>query len=44
MSNNNHTKDLVKEWSDNPRWQGVVRPYYPDEVLKLQGSLKIVTL
>lgn len=32
---------LAKEWNENPRWRGIKRPYTPEAVLKLQGSLKI---
>lgn len=33
--------ELVKDWQDNPRWKGVVRPYNAEEVVKLRPSLKI---
>ncbi|MCA0404433.1 MAG: isocitrate lyase [Proteobacteria bacterium] len=33
--------ELVKDWQDNPRWKGVVRPYNAEEVIKLRPSLKI---
>jgi len=32
---------LNKDWSSNPRWEGVKRPYDAEEVLKLRGSVKI---
>jgi isocitrate lyase len=32
---------LGKEWQENPRWQGVLRPYTPGDVLRLRGSLQI---
>lgn len=32
---------LEKQWKEDQRWRGVVRPYKAEEVLKLQGSLKI---
>ncbi|MDE2294892.1 MAG: isocitrate lyase [Gammaproteobacteria bacterium] len=32
---------LVAEWRDDPRWRGVRRPYSADEVVKLQGSVRI---
>jgi isocitrate lyase len=34
-------EQLRKEWEENPRWKGIVRPYTPEQVLKLRGSLKI---
>lgn len=32
---------LEKSWKEDSRWTGIIRPYGPKEVLKLQGSLKI---
>ncbi|TCP70032.1 isocitrate lyase [Baia soyae] len=32
---------LKQEWELNPRWNGIVRPYQAEEVLKLRGSLVI---
>jgi len=34
-------QSLNEEWSNNPRWQGVDRPYGAEDVNKLQGSLKV---
>ena len=33
-----HIRDL---WKNDPRWEGVSRPYTPEEVLKLRGTLKV---
>lgn len=33
--------ELIKEWSTNPRWKGIERPYTAEEVVKLQGSYRI---
>ena len=41
MSNNNQIKFMCEDWENNPRWKNVLRTYKPDEVFKLQGSLKI---
>ncbi len=41
MSNNTQMQSLNEEWSNNPRWQGVDRPYGAEDVNKLQGSLKV---
>ena len=41
MSKNNQIDLLSEEWSQNPRWLHVLRPYGADEVYNLQGSLKI---
>ncbi|MEJ2638598.1 MAG: isocitrate lyase [Desulfosarcinaceae bacterium] len=32
---------LKTEWATDPRWEGITRPYSPEEVLKLRGTLKI---
>ncbi|MGD9018233.1 MAG: isocitrate lyase [Desulfobacterales bacterium] len=32
---------LREEWSEDPRWKDVLRPYTPEEMLKLRGTLKI---
>jgi isocitrate lyase len=32
---------LAYVWENDPRWQGIVRPYSAEEVLKLRGTLKI---
>jgi len=32
---------LNVEWSRNPRWRGVLRPYRAEEVLRLRGSVRI---
>ncbi|MBI2601766.1 MAG: isocitrate lyase [Deltaproteobacteria bacterium] len=35
------TKNLASEWEQNPRWDGVKRPYSPQDVDKLRPSLPI---
>lgn len=30
---------LVKDWAENPRWNGIERAYSAEEVVKLQGSV-----
>lgn len=32
---------IKKEWAENPRWKGIERPYSPEEVVKLQGSVVV---
>jgi isocitrate lyase len=34
-------EDMEHEWSMDPRWKDVVRPYNAEEVLKLRGTLKV---
>lgn len=29
---------LEKDWAENPRWDGVTRPYTAEEVINLRGS------
>jgi isocitrate lyase len=32
---------LNYEWANNPRWKGIERPYTPEDVLRLRGSVHI---
>src|ERR1700709_1580521 len=32
---------LNKDWAENPRWEGVKRPYSAEDVVRLRGSLHI---
>jgi isocitrate lyase len=32
---------LNYEWANNPRWRGIERPYAPEDVLRLRGSVHI---
>ena len=41
MPKQNQVNYLNQEWTYNPRWQGVERPYGAEEVRKLQGSLQV---
>ncbi|MDC8004436.1 isocitrate lyase [Aureisphaera galaxeae] len=34
-------QELVTDWTVNPRWKGIERPYTAAEVVKLQGSYKL---
>jgi len=38
-----HTSALAikHDWMNNPRWTGVTRPYTPEDVLKLRGTIRI---
>ncbi|HTZ00645.1 MAG TPA: isocitrate lyase [Rhodocyclaceae bacterium] len=33
--------ELAKDWKENPRWQGIVRSYSADDVVRLRGSVAI---
>ncbi len=32
---------LLKDWQTNPRWAGVERPYTPEQVERLRGSVRV---
>ena len=32
---------IEKDWAENPRWDGIERPYSADEVVNLKGSVNI---
>jgi isocitrate lyase len=34
-------EELRKDWNENPRWKGVARPYSPEDVLRLRGTVDI---
>ena len=34
-------KKIIKDWNENPRWDGVKRPYTANEVVNLKGSINI---
>ena len=38
----NYTAEVMKsDWANNPRWDGIERPYRPEDVLNLRGSFKV---
>ena len=34
-------EELTRDWSENPRWNGITRPYSADEVVRLRGTANI---
>lgn len=32
---------LAQDWKTNPRWNGISRPYTPEDVIKLRGSIQV---
>ncbi len=34
-------EEVVQEWDNDPRWQGIERPYSAEEMLKLRGTLRL---
>ena len=41
MSVQERINALVSDWNNNPRWEGVERPYTAEQVVKLQGSVVV---
>ena len=41
MEKKEKIQQLVTDWTVNPRWKGVERPYTAEEVIKLRGSYEI---
>jgi len=41
MSREQQIAQLNKDWTENPRWKGVRRPYSAEDVVRLRGSLQI---
>ncbi|MGI9103728.1 MAG: isocitrate lyase [Terriglobales bacterium] len=37
----NGKPELLDNWADNPRWQGIQRPYSMDDVERLRGSVRV---
>lgn len=41
MTYQERIEQIEKDWSLNPRWEGIERPYTAEEVVKLQGNIPI---
>lgn len=41
MTTTEKINNLITEWTTNPRWKGIERPYTAEQVVKLSGSVKI---
>ncbi len=41
MNKQQEALQMKTEWENSSRWHGVTRPYTPEDVLKLRGSVKI---
>ena len=39
--NGHHTSELATSWQQDPRWQGIKRPYTVNDVVRLRGSIEI---
>jgi isocitrate lyase len=36
----NESRDLERNWADDPRWRGTRRPYRGEDVVRLRGSIR----
>ncbi len=41
MSDRQAAEQLAASWHEDPRWNGIERPYTPDDVLRLRGTVQI---
>ncbi|MFI0426300.1 MAG: isocitrate lyase [Flavobacterium sp.] len=41
MKTEERIQQLVTDWTTNPRWKGIERPYTAEKVIELQGSYQI---
>ncbi|UZR97630.1 isocitrate lyase [Chondrinema litorale] len=41
MEKNTNIMDLKTSWENNPRWEGITRPYTAKEVISLRGTVHI---
>ena len=41
MATHQTAAQLAKSWKTDPRWKGVTRPYSPEDVVRLRGTLPI---
>ena len=41
MTSATDAQHLQKEWTENPRWKGITRPYAAGDVVRLRGSVRI---
>jgi isocitrate lyase len=41
MNKQERITTLQQDWSSNPRWEGITRPYSAEDVLTLRGSVQI---
>lgn len=41
MTKDEQIRAIEKDWAENPRWEGIERPYTAEDVLRLRGSVNI---
>lgn len=41
INSNERATTMANEWKTNQRWEGITRPYTPEQVIAISGSVKI---
>ena len=41
MATSHFASDLTNDWNNNPRWKGITRPYGPQDVERLRGTIRV---
>jgi isocitrate lyase len=41
MTRQHDAEHLKRDWADSPRWAGIQRPYSPEDVVRLRGSVHV---
>jgi isocitrate lyase len=41
MATNGKLSKMVVDWTENPRWEGITRPYGSEDVERLRGSIEV---
>ena len=41
MSKHKSAEELARNWAEDARWQGIERPYSPEDVVRLRGSVMV---
>src|SRR5215471_1773886 len=41
MTTSFESRPMAARWQGNPRWTGIARPYQPEDVERLRGTLRI---
>lgn len=41
MNQTNRINHLIADWTTNPRWKGIERPYTAEKVVKLSGTVQV---
>src|SRR3954447_14170080 len=37
----NYAEEILRSWETDPRWNGIVRPYTAEDVVRLRGTVRI---